>query len=366
MLASIYIAGAGTVYGLEETCHTWDKSNSIPSGYGAAYNLLSSERETLIQGYCFGDGVEVQVGSGKSTQYVYSGGYLWENNTWVPVEFSGDKKISGSPWYVGSASSFIALSEEALANTTYVVSYVCQWDGEGWKCGCADTACATPAWQLQAISIEENTIEVAQAQEMFSEFPALVASEVMIGSLSALAGAPGEAVVVKGFGFTEENNELLFEQNGELITTVGNIHRDSETALTFSVPSIPVGLYSVRVRNSKDEDMNGHGFVVTEQQAVAPTITSFSPESGSYGTTVVLQGKNFTSQNNIVTTSYGSIKGVPSSDGTTLTITIEPYADAASLQELREEGRFTFALDTWFSVLNTNGASNQVGPFSLE
>jgi hypothetical protein len=38
-----------------------------------------------------------------------------------------------------------------LSNWSYIVGYVCTWNGTTWQCGCADTTCASGLWQLQGI-----------------------------------------------------------------------------------------------------------------------------------------------------------------------------------------------------------------------
>jgi hypothetical protein len=116
------------------------------SGYGAAYDLFSTQHELLVWVDCTGGSPVLKVGGGLSDEYVYDRGYLYSNG-WQSIALTGQNLVSNA-WYPAAASS--ALTGISTSSWTYVVGYVCTWNGSAWLCGCADTACATNYWQLQA------------------------------------------------------------------------------------------------------------------------------------------------------------------------------------------------------------------------
>lgn len=144
--------GAGTTGGGggDTTCtNQYTKAGSVPAGYGAAYNLFTSTKELLVQGdTCSSTSYKIKVGSGDSAQYVYKNGYKWTGSRWDLLTLSSSSSLRNDLWYTGSATVNIT----PLSGGTYVVGYICQQIGDVWKCGCRDTTCTTPAWQLQKVS----------------------------------------------------------------------------------------------------------------------------------------------------------------------------------------------------------------------
>lgn len=120
---------------------------ATPVGYGASYNLFTTAKELLVQGTsCLSSGYTVKVGSGDAAQLVYKQGYAWNGVAWEPYTLTGTGPLIRDLWYTGSATGTIV---PASSTGTYVVGYVCQYIGTSWKCGCRDTVCTDPLWQLQ-------------------------------------------------------------------------------------------------------------------------------------------------------------------------------------------------------------------------
>ena len=95
----------------------------------------------------------INVGSGASGQYIYNKGYVYKNNAWVPFSYTaGTGGVATGDWITAKAKVELT-SDQLTGGTTYVVGYVCQKDGSAWKCGCRDSACTTPAWQLQILNV---------------------------------------------------------------------------------------------------------------------------------------------------------------------------------------------------------------------
>jgi poly(beta-D-mannuronate) lyase len=89
-----------------------------------------------------------KAGTGAINQYIYKTRYYWSpsQNAWRPTEFSGANLVANT-WYVGEA--FLVGSDTPDVDPFFWVAYVCQWTGTQWKCGCKNSTCSTPMWQLQ-------------------------------------------------------------------------------------------------------------------------------------------------------------------------------------------------------------------------
>jgi hypothetical protein len=96
--------------------------------------------------------ITVIVGSNQSNQYVYNKGYLYQSGSWQSINLTGTGLISNA-WYPQIASATLSAIPSSWV---YVVGYVCAWNGQIWQCGCANTACATNYWQLQAFESSQT------------------------------------------------------------------------------------------------------------------------------------------------------------------------------------------------------------------
>jgi hypothetical protein len=126
----------------------YTKDVSVPTGYGAAYNLFSSAKELLIKtNACTDTKASVTAGNGDATLYVYKEGYYWTGSTWQKLTFTGSSALISNLWYAGTANASVPMTTGN--SERYYVGYICQKIGDIWKCGCSNTTCATAAWQIQ-------------------------------------------------------------------------------------------------------------------------------------------------------------------------------------------------------------------------
>lgn len=134
--------------------NTYNSSKTVPTGYGAAYNFFTTEKELLVQGTdCSASSYTVKVGSGDSSQSVYKLGYWWSGSSWQAYSLTGSGPLLSGLWYAGSATGNIT---PASIVGTYAVGYVCQNISSVWKCGCSNSSCTTPAWQLQQVKSADS------------------------------------------------------------------------------------------------------------------------------------------------------------------------------------------------------------------
>ncbi|MDO8522827.1 MAG: glycosyl hydrolase [bacterium] len=124
-----------------------NSTTAVPTSFGASFNWLSSAKELLMNVICSGSSATANIGNGSNTQYIYKTGYAWQNSQWTPFNYSGSSMDSGGNWFIGSANR--ALGTLDLTQKQSVLSYICDWNGSSWKCGCNDNICSTSYWNLQ-------------------------------------------------------------------------------------------------------------------------------------------------------------------------------------------------------------------------
>lgn|GEM_PF-6691219 len=171
-----------------DPCYTIGGAQAVPNGYGVPYNLFSGKNETTIYAHCGTSSTSIVVGSGLSNQYIYEYGYEYKNGAWQRISLSGSNR-TGS-WFVGSAHALLAKSAAEMGNNNYVLAYICQYEDSTWKCGCSDSACVAPHWQLQQFT------------------KPTVGSPVVIDRIEPEIIHDGDTVTVYGSGFDKTNNTV--------------------------------------------------------------------------------------------------------------------------------------------------------------
>ena len=151
-IAFIFILSPGAS---AEECNLLDSSFNVPDGFGASYDVLSNAEELLIKTNCGLTSVDIGIGKGSDFQYIYNKGYVYRNNNWEELTFSGDKNVGGG-WLKGKAILNLAVSQEEFKESSAIIAYICTWTGRKWKCGCRDAACSNGHWQLQMFKKQET------------------------------------------------------------------------------------------------------------------------------------------------------------------------------------------------------------------
>ncbi|MCB0633418.1 MAG: DUF3500 domain-containing protein [Saprospiraceae bacterium] len=139
-----------------------------------------------------------------------------------------------------------------------------------------------------------------------------------ITGFSPTSGSEGTIVTITGTNFGTSTTGISLYFNG-VVATVSSV---SETEIVAAVPDgASTGPISVVVGDESASSTDD--FTVTEITSTAPTITDFTPTSGSVGTTVTITGTNFSTTASENTVSFnGTEATVSAATATTLTVTV--------------------------------------------
>ena len=147
------------------SCNSLHAGDPIPSPWGAAYNVLSPQKEFLISAICDSAETAITVGNGNETgdpgtfngfTYAYHLGFFHDGIQWNEFQLScagsDTIKVAGV-WCKGKARANLPNSVQSF------VGYTCTWfspspiTGQSqWHCGCTNAQCASSNWQLQEVN----------------------------------------------------------------------------------------------------------------------------------------------------------------------------------------------------------------------
>ena len=138
-----------------------------------------------------------------------------------------------------------------------------------------------------------------------------------VGSLQPSSGKIGDRITIKGENFSAKLTENVVKFN----TTVAKVVDASTTSLVVEVPA---GIISDYYYDSTVKiNVTVGGQTLSATFTLLPTITGFSPNSGTFGTTITISGQNMNAYgltvkcNDIVASIYNN-------SGTSLSISV-PY-----------------------------------------
>jgi len=162
---------------------------------------------------------------------------------------------------------------------------------------------------------------------------------------------PGSFISIYGEGFLEDDYAVIFPEN-----KIARATKSGTTRLTFPVPQgVPIGKQPLFVREEKTGKVTNSISLIIVSQTVntetgpkSPQIGSLSPRTGGKGTVLTITGEGFT-QDNTILTGYTTLFGIPSSDGKTLTITLNPSWEKSLKPNI--------TIPLWIYVENENGSS---------
>lgn len=173
---------------------------ATPTGFGAAHHILSGAKDMLLKTLsCNDTNALISAGNGSDSTYIYKHGYYWTGTAWNPVPLFGKSSVLGNNWYAGIAYGKVPFL--GGNRRLYYLGYTCHKLEAAWKCGCQDSACVKPAWQLQRMD---------KAKEGMAPRTSLTANPVSIsrGGTSTLTWTSAGATICSGTGFpTDDQTE---------------------------------------------------------------------------------------------------------------------------------------------------------------
>ena len=110
------------------------------------------------------------------------------------------------------------------------------------------------------------------------------ATSPQVGSIGPTVGQPGLTVTIAGKGFGSSTGSVLFGTTGASITSW------SDTSVTFTVPSVGNGVYSVQLKNSGGTAANTIQFTVLTAKLIPVTFTVNNATPTSTGDYIFLTG----------------------------------------------------------------------------
>jgi hypothetical protein len=133
------------------SCHTISSGDTIPYDYSPPWHLFKPDRDKLVKAVCDANGATVIAGLDDEDIYVYRNGYVWKDNAWHGITFTGSS--SRGSWLTSEATVRLPFNRDELRQSKYVLAYTCWWDGSDWRCGCSDQSCSESDWQIQVIKL---------------------------------------------------------------------------------------------------------------------------------------------------------------------------------------------------------------------
>lgn len=168
---SIVLFAPAAIYAGTTCTNQHTKKSTALARYGAAYHLVTSAKELLVQGItCAKSSYAIQVGSGSTSRYTYKNSYKWTGNHWSMFNLTDAGIPQGNNSDIGSSTVNIT----PVSISTYVVGYTCQKLGDASKGGCKDMTCSTSMCQIQKVAADSGlkcNNNVCDAGENASTFP---------------------------------------------------------------------------------------------------------------------------------------------------------------------------------------------------
>lgn len=165
--------------------------------------------------------------------------------------------------------------------------------------------------------------------------------------LSTTNGHRGERIALAGTGFLAKNTVHF---GGQILDS--STPNASGTVLYVTLPSNAAnGKEDIYVENIKGKSVAK--VITIVDGGIPPHITAVAPVRPSIGSRVTITGEHFSAKNDILTT-FGSIRGVSSSDGRTMSFVLSP--EAMSLFDTTSMKSLPFSL----GVSNDSGVSNML------
>lgn len=175
--------------------------------------------------------------------------------------------------------------------------------------------------------------------------------DVIVMSPSRYSGKAGTTITISGSGFTSTDNTIYFGE-GHAVEKASSWNGQS---ISFKIPAIPKGNYSLFVKNVRGESNKDAFFVVVDGVTPEPKIESVSPSRANNDETITINGSGFLPNGNMLRTGTGIFENVSSVDGTTLVFKAQSGFPVSTTTPANSK---KISFPVWVHIVNENGVSN--------
>ncbi|WP_210462500.1 IPT/TIG domain-containing protein [Rufibacter roseolus] len=320
-------------------------SSSITAGSTTTFKVVFKPTSVLSKN------AEIRIGNNDSNENPYTVKLQGSGILLAPTITSFDPKA-------GPVGTLVTITGANLVNTQNVLFSDNTTAGKRAAFTIVDNNSITATVPTGAITgkiklTNNDGANVAVSSEDFTVYPAPI-----ITSFSPTTGPVGTVVTVKGSNFSEGGGMKFTDANGNLIYAEDYVFV-SETEATGRVPLGAV-TGPIAMEGDYETTKSTTSFTVT---APAPVITSVSPNSGSVGTVVTVEGINL---KNIKSITFGGVTATEYDDSNDNSLIIIVPAGAISGQMIvtteggSDESNFT-VITTAPVITSFSPASGPVG-----
>lgn len=175
--------------------------------------------------------------------------------------------------------------------------------------------------------------------------------DVIVMFPSQYSGKAGTTITISGSGFTTTENTIYFGE-GHAVEKASSWNGQS---ISFNIPAIPKGNYSLFVKNARGESNKDAFFVVVDGVTPEPKIESVSPSRANNDETITIKGSGFLPNGNMLRTGTGIFENVSSVDGTTLVFKAQSGFPVSTTTPASSK---KISFPVWVHIVNENGVSN--------
>lgn len=184
-----------------------------------------------------------------------------------------------------------------------------------------------------------------------SSTPLVSKGEVIVMFPSQYSGKAGTMITISGSGFTPTENTIYFGER----YAVEKASSWNGQSISFKIPVISKGNYSLFVKNARGESNKDAFFVVTDGVTPEPKIESVSPSRVNNNDMVTIKGSGFLPNGNMLRTGTGIFENLSSADGTTLLFKAQSSFPISTTKPTNSK---KISFPVWVHVVNENGVSN--------
>lgn len=268
--------------------------------------------------------------------------------------------------YFGAKTTLAVIKFQKLYGISPAVGYVGPVTRQKMASLEGEIVYATPTptpFPTQTAQITSSTSPAHDLIEFYSRFSDTVDKTPLIFAISEAQVAPGGTLILYGSNLGSKNSHIFIGQTE--ITPTFNAPTGASSTITIP-SSISTGVYDLWTQSGTGTTTKKFmlKFEVTNSPTKRPILYSSTPLMVTLNDTIVVSGANFSSYDNAITSGFGIIKGLSSSDGKTLSFRVRDFAGAVKASQ--DPKLIGNEVPMSFLVKTSGGLSNQSGLFYIK